>query len=363
MIKILTPFLFIQICILSANAQTPIYSSDMPNAGDSIKISIAGGIGTSDATLTGANYTWDFSALTPNSSRFEKYDSPFSFQIPYNYIFNPTNTSYGKNNPQRTGAVATFSITAAYDFYKETTANFIQVGAAYTINGTPIPFIYSPADTIYRFPMNYLNTDSCNYKYGLGVPTFGYYGQKGHRVNVVDGWGNITTPYGTFSALRLKSTVTSIDTVYYASLFFGTNLPMQTKHEYKWLTTGLKIPLLEIDANVIAGNETITNVAYIDSVSRVGITEINNIANISVFPNPASDQLVLQYHMVSAATVKISICNVLGETMTIVENGKMAIGENLNVINLKELKLSEGIYFVNFESNGSREIKKIIISK
>jgi hypothetical protein len=364
MSKIITSFFTFFIVLSFAKAQITITSADLPDAGDSIKLSITNNIGSADATLTGPNYTWDFSALTPNNGRFEKFDSPSTFPIPYNYIFNPTNTSYGKNNPQKTGTIAPgYSIDAAYDFYKETTVNFRQIGAAYTINGTPMPFMYSQFDTIYRFPLNYMNTDSCNYKFGLGVPTFGYYGEKGHRVNIVDGWGSITTPYGTFDALRVKSTVTAIDTIYYSALSFGLTLPARTTHEYKWLATGLKIPLLEIDANVTGTSEVISNVAYIDSVSRVGISEITGINNLSVFPNPARETEILKYNLLSNSSVKISINTILGSTLAIISDEKRFAGEQQLTIDVKALGLSEGIYFVYFECNGGRTIKKIVVEK
>lgn len=364
MSKIITSFFSFFILVSLSNAQIQITSADMPDAGDSIKLSTTNSIGTADATLTGPNFTWNFSALTPNNGQFDKYDSPFTFPIPYNYIFNPTNTTYGKNNPQRTGTIVTgFSIDAAYDFYKETTINFRQIGAAYTINGTPIPFMYEQYDTIYRFPMDYLNTDSCDYKYGLGVPTFGYYGQKGHRVNTVDGWGSITTPYGTFDALRIKSTVVSIDTVYYAAFFLGTNLPARTRHEYKWFANGLKIPLLQIDANVTGASEIISNVAYIDSVSRVGISEIANNINLSIFPNPSNGEIMLEYNLISNSKIKISVNNLLGKTLAVITDEKRFAGEQMTTIDVRELALSAGIYFVNFECNGTSTIKKIIVQK
>jgi hypothetical protein len=364
MSKTITSFFSFFTLITLSNAQITITSADMPNAGDSIKLSMTNSIGSADATLTGPNFTWDFSALTPNSSQFDKYDSPSTFPVPYNYIFNPTNTTYGKNNPQRTGTIAPgYSIDAAYDFFKETTVNFRQIGAAYTINGTPIPFMYSQFDTIYRFPMNYLNIDSCDYKYGLGVPTFGYYGQTGHRVNIVDGWGSITTPYGTFDALRVKSTVVSIDTVYYAAFSFGSNLPARTRNEYKWIATGLKVPLLQIDANVAGGTEVISNVAYIDSVSRVGISEIANQISLSVFPNPANDQIMLEYNLISNSAIKISINTILGNTIAMIADEKRFAGEQMTTIDVKALGLSAGVYFVNFECNGTRTIKKIIVQK
>jgi hypothetical protein len=349
-------------------AQITIHQSDMPNAGDSIHVSVTNTTGGPDPSLTGVSYSWDFSTLTPNSQRSENFDSPLTFPSPYNLIFNPFNTTYGKNNYQNTGSPAPgFSIDAAYDFFKESSANLRQIGAAYTINGTPIPFMYSLYDTLYRFPMNYLNIDSCDYKYGLNIPTFGYYGQKGHRVNEVDGWGAIITPYGSFAALRVKSSIATIDTVYSDAFGFGTNIPRPLKHEYKWMATGKKIPVLEVDAVVTGGTDNVTNVVYIDSlragVPQTGIAENAFSTHLSVYPNPCIDKAFVQYELSASARIKISVSNTLGQILAVIADGNMATGTQLAVIDVKGLNLNPGIYFVTLESGKNKEVKKIVVGR
>lgn len=354
------------ICLIGGTAsfaQITVTSADMPNAGDSIKVSVTNSTGGVDQTLTGANYTWDFSTLTPNNQRYEKFDNPSTFPGIYAAIFNPFNTSYGKNNYQNTGTIAPgYTIDAAYDFFKESTVNFRQIGAAYTINGTPIPFLYQKPDTIYEFPMNYMNIDSCDYKFGLSVPTFGYYGQKGHRVNVVDGWGSVTTPYGTYNVLRVKSTVMAVDTVYSSSFGFGTNIPRPLRHEYKWITNGKKIPLLYIDEN----GGTVTNVVYVDSiragVPQVGIAENPLSTEFSLYPNPASDQLTLQFSMTSPAKIKVQLCDVLGQQISILTEGSFTSGKQSISVDLKQLQLKSGVYFVSLECGNIMKIKKLIVA-
>ena len=80
------------------NAQIVISSADMPTAGDSIIVSNASVTGFSDSLLTGANFTWDYSSLTPSSQQYEKFDAPQTFTSPFNFFFSTTNTTFGKNN-------------------------------------------------------------------------------------------------------------------------------------------------------------------------------------------------------------------------------------------------------------------------
>ena len=348
-------------------AQITISSADTPNAGDSVKVSVNTSVGSSDPTLTGANYTWDYSSLTPTNQQYEKFDSPQNFTSPFSFLFNANNTSYGQNNYEfKTIPLPGANITAAYDFFKESSSQLKQVGSGYTVNSIPIPFIYSSEDIIYNFPIDYLNTDSCDYKFGLPIPSMGYYGETGHRVNVVDGWGEITTPFGTFQALRLKSTIKAIDTIYSTSLGFGTIVSRPLSYEFKWLAAGMTIPVLKINASVVAGNLTVTNVRYIDStrtgVPQVGIAEntLNNLS-VTVYPNPCVNQINLKYNLVTTTPIKISITDIIGKIVSQIANETQISGSHQKSISIADLKLTTGIYFLNLQTNNFIETHKIVV--
>ncbi len=351
------------------NAQITINSSDMPNAGDSVLISVTINIDTNDVTLTGANYTWDYSTLAPDFQRYEKFDSPLTFPTPFNLIFNIFNTSYGNENNILTSLpIPGVTLDMAYDFLKESSSKFRQIGAGYTINGIPLPFLYSSDDVIYRFPMDYLNTDSCDYQFGLPIPTIGYYGQTGHRVNVVDGWGTVTTPYGTFNALRVKSTISAVDTVELDIIGIGTNIPRPLRYEYKWLATGMQIPVLKVDASDVFGTMAITNVEYIDTViagvPQLGIAENGHTNfNSSVYPNPFVDNMSVQYNLSTKTHLKMSLTDIFGKTIAIVLDETQTAGTHHQEVTVSDLDLASGVYFFIIQSDSSREVHKIVVSK
>jgi len=351
------------------SAQISITSSDMPNAGDSVLISVSTSIDTNDVTLTGANYSWDYSTLLPDFQRYEKFDSPLTFPVPFNFLFNPSNTTYGnENNILTTLPLPGVSLDMAYDFLKESSTKFRQIGAGYTINGIPLPFLYSSDDVIYNFPVDYLDTDSCDYKFGLPIPSIGYYGQKGHRVNVVDGWGTVKTPFGTFNALRVKSTILAIDTIALDALGFGTNIPRPLRYEYKWLATAKQIPVLKVDANFVGGNIVVSNVEYIDSiipgVPSLGIADyLNNNFNAIVYPNPFVDETTVQYTLAVKSHVKISITDIVGKTIAIVSDELQNTGTYQKNLNVAELDLSQGVYFVILQSPTAKSVHRIVITK
>lgn len=349
------------------SAQITIVSSDMPNAGDSVLISVTTSIDTNDVNSTGANYTWDYSTLIPDFQRYEKFDSPFTFPLPFNLLFNPFNTSYGNENNILTSLpIPGVTLDMAYDFLKESSSQFRQVGAGYTLNGIPLPFLYSSNDIIYNFPLDYLDTDSCDYKFGLPIPSIGYYGSEGHRVNVVDGWGTLTTPFGTFNTLRVKSTIAAIDTLALDVLGFGTDIPRPLRYEYKWLATAMQIPVLKVDASDIFGTITITNVEYQDTllpgVPQLSISSYSNDNfNSIVYPNPVVDNSVLQYTLLEKSNVKISMTDIVGKTISIIADQSQVSGTYQQQINVSELP--QGVYFVVLQTNKGRVVHRIVVSK
>ncbi|MBL7883381.1 MAG: T9SS type A sorting domain-containing protein, partial [Bacteroidia bacterium] len=340
---------------IHANAQITVTSADMPNANDSIVLSTADLAGVSLPIAIGTNMNWDYSALVPTIQRYDKYDSPTTFTSPFNLLFSPLNCSYGRDNYALTTLpIPGIQLTDAYDFLRESTTSYRQVGAGYTFNGAPIPFFYTQQDVIYKFPMHYGNMDTSNFKFGLPIPSLAYYGQTGTRQNNVNGWGDITTPFGTFQALLVTSQIDVIDTVYVDALGFGFNINRPTKYEYKWLANGKKIPVLQIDANQIGGNLVVSNVQFLDSlrsnVPHIGINESDlPITNISIYPNPSNSQINLSYTLSTTENVVISIVDILGKEVLKVVNEKQMLGDHKKLINISNL--DAGAYFIQLNTN------------
>lgn len=273
-------------------AQITITSADMPNIGDTLRYSQASPtsvIGYNFAT-TGANHTWDFSNLTHVSQSVDTFVSVLSTPIFYYPSF-LTNASIARKG-ESFGAMG-FSLTNVYEFYKETNTYFAQVGFAAQLNGIPLPTLFSAPDYIYRFPLNYGNTDSCSFGYTFSVPGLITYKNQSKRVNVVDGWGTLTTPFGTFQTVRVKSTITSRDSIASDSLPFPVPPITTTTIEYKWLANGYRAPLL----TATAGGMGMTTVTYMDSYKPTsgtvdpGLSKSGDRLNIDIHPNPVGSTL------------------------------------------------------------------------
>lgn len=245
---------------ITVKAQITITSNDMPGMSDTLRFSSANIDGVTDSMyqISGANMTWDFSHLEANSQGLESYKP--SLQTPYAGFFFGLNR-YGKLEADSIG-FGQFVFRDVYRFYKNTNAQFEIEGVGLKYSGFPIPSYYADNDEIYQFPLDYNDFDSSTFDYTLTLLTFGSLNTKGYRTNSVDGWGQVTTPYGTFNALKVTTDIVSTDSVSFGFLNFG--FPNHQR-EVKWLANGEGYPIVQVSGAVVGGTFTPTTVEYRDS--------------------------------------------------------------------------------------------------
>jgi hypothetical protein len=260
--------IFSLLTCIRALAQISITENDMPDAplfgqGDTIRYSTASATTAGiNVTQTGANYNWDFSFLQPSGQGINEYKN--SATTLYSFLGAGFN-AIGLKQPNVNLQVV--QLTDAYEFYNKTSSVFEAKATGYSISGIPLGSSYSNTDKIYQFPLNYNDVDTDDFHYTLsisnvpGISISVTYIRAGQRVNEVDGYGNITTPFGTFACVRVKSTITETDSIDFG--FFPINVP-NNRIEYKWLVNGIKIPVLEIDQNVVLGVATTSSIKYRD---------------------------------------------------------------------------------------------------
>ncbi|MBL4625008.1 MAG: hypothetical protein JKY42_07710, partial [Flavobacteriales bacterium] len=259
---------------LQSFSQITITDADMSSVNDVVIESVVplNSLDTIDPSLTGVNYTWDFCHLSIDNQRVDTFISVSSTPLTYQFYFNNAflypgyDASYAKRGQEINFNQAGIgvSITDVYDYFKNDASDYKQVGFGANINGIPASIQYDGIDYIYRFPMNYGNIDSSNAAFVVDVPTLGTYGQKIDRRNEVDGWGEITTPFGTYDALRVRTTLTITDTVYLTLANFGTTIPRPAEYVYTWLANGEGIPIMTVTTREIVGVETVTGASFKD---------------------------------------------------------------------------------------------------
>jgi|GEM_PF-1468408 len=289
-----------------ALAQTApsITAADMPVVGDSLRLSQASPLLPASAPplgRAGANQTWNYAGLTATAQRVVRYNSVNTaagalLQLTFNSLFSP-DTRATLVSPQGLPAAAgTLPITDPLEFSAVSGADYRLVGYGGTISGTAVPVTYvsrAQQDVIYRFPLSYgsaADVSNSLLTTPAALASSGYFSQQRRRTNQPDAWGTLTTPFGTFQALRVVTTLADHDSIALGGAP-GQGLTLPVVREYKWLAKGVHVPLLTITTTAAAGNEVVASVEYRDVFRRfVGLAAHGAAteAAFSAYPNPSA---------------------------------------------------------------------------
>lgn len=341
-------------------SQITITSADFPSADDTVLVSVSYDLGM-DVSNTGTNHTWDFSTLSIDEQRIDTFYNVSSASIGYQAVFNNqwTNPDYDADYYQN---FRTFDLSAAeqagvtierpVQFVKFASSQLQNVGMGFVMNGYEIPAQADTIDIEYNFPVNYNdNWESRSYIHLDLNPAFnGEYVRHQQRYSDVDGWGTVTTPFGTFTAIRVRSEIISQDSVY-VDPFGWFEVPTPDIAIYSWMANGMKMPVLRITTEIDGGNETVTSVEFPDKDRQMMSVSESNIHLTKIYPNPASDQINISW---SNQMDWVKITDVSGKV--VYENNNPTSFLNLDVSNW-----NKGMYFVKSSFDNKEEISKFII--
>jgi len=377
--KILPAFCLILssiIVISKINDKFLLDSTDFPQAGNVFSLRNITISPTYNANLnnTGANKVWNYADLANEIGNYTTKDyiqvtqTPFAYQFFFN---NPILSAYRANHaieapPLPIPPQANVSISDIYNYFKLSDETYEMVGFGANINNVPTSNRYIPKDIMYRFPLAFGNRDTSNAAFNVNVPGLGFYGQKINRINEVDGFGQIILPSGIYDVVRVKTSLTTIDSIFYADFNFGINLPPQRTFEYKWFAKGEGIPLLTIITRIGGGpgggggnQAVISNIEYKDGTVSAPFDVANN-HKVNVFPNPSKANNFVNV----VISENLEFKNLVIETIDI--TGKVINTESISnatkSIRINTNELSAGVYYLNMIfDNDTRAVKKLII--
>ena len=147
-------------------------------------------------------------------------------------------------------------------------------------SGVPSPSFFTDDDEIYQFPLEYNDFDSSTFRVNTGVANVFSFIQKGYRLNSVEGWGIVKTPYGTFDCLKVKTSIHESDSIVISSIPLP-SIPRVTI-EYKWLAVEEKMPVFEVMGTELLGQFAITTIRYRDKFIKTGIEDFEQHSNVLV---------------------------------------------------------------------------------
>jgi len=358
--------LFLLFINLALNAQITIGAGDFANANDTDRVSIATIPTGLNYKATGADTSWDYSFLQWSSQRVDQLLNPTNTNPLYalyfaNVSFNSHRANIASPGTLNISISSLLTVNTLYNFFYKSNSAYVQQGLGMSIDNIPTEVAMATRDTLYKFPLHYGDQDQCASGFKITLPVIGGVTHTQTRTNQVDGWGNLTTPFGTFPVLRVYTEIVSYDSVYIDTLHAGINVPLATQRQYKWIGNGEKEPLLEINTQVVLGIETISSIVYRDSVRNPPVviirpTGINDPAadlSFNVYPNPATTSFMVscsgyqgevQMRVVDLAGTELLLKTITGAVETIDAS-----------------QFAKGVYLVMLTDGKQTQVRKIII--
>jgi hypothetical protein len=313
-IPTLTSYLFLS---LNVFAQTTVTGDDLnPLQGQT---SVVYQCPIVSQGLPGANQTWDLSGLESTTTITRSYTSS---AVPGATIRQNKNTN----------GVAT-SLDLKCD-------NSGQEIIAQSNETTFVVGYYNPKKTL-ALPAVYNVSHQDNYHAAAsGTPVYG------ELTELVDGYGTLITPEGTFSnVVRVH-----LHDNFYVETNLGTRY--YTEDTYTWYKAGIKDELASTTSIAEVGQAPYYESALYLETTTYGLTE-EEMGKLTVYPNPATSNFSIKPS--EAAVKSITITDAEGKLY------KCSYKEVANSIVLDSEELSSGVYFVRLTyASGKAEQAKMV---
>lgn len=330
-------------CAAGSNAQTLTQANHAPIVGDMFQ--------TVDCTTVGVNpggngtgQTWNFSSLTVMSTT-----------VTMNGV---TAASTGSTATYPSASMALSPGTGTNSFYSSTSSILNYWGGNNSMAGQQITLAYTSPAVYCSYPFSFGSTANTAIA-GSATTIVGSGNFSGTNTVTASGTGMIMLPGGYNFTNILKVTNTQALTF---TLAFGTGTVTQNKYDY--YSPLSKYPLFSISnttlSTSLAGTTTETLVTINNNYKTVGINESANkaLANVTVYPNPAKDNINISFSNENAEPASYQLVNVLGQSIR--QQSIPAVkGESLYNINLSDVE--SGIYFVKLTVGNKTSVTKITV--
>lgn len=333
-------------------AQITLDRSHMPSPGDAPISSIADTLLMLEPGPGGTDLRWDFRNLLPIAQRR---DSFVAVPILYQAFFFGADLARFIPTPDSLGPI---SLDVAYQFYNKTSSAYENMGTGFEVSGIPVSLRNEPEDVVYRFPLTYGDRDTSTSQAELDLGTFGldlYIFQRQTRINEVDGWGSLQTPYGSFEVLRVKTTLMAYDSVAFDTTNFAFERPEQVI--YSWLSAEEVVPVLQMNQLRLGQQLQTVSVSYRDSLrnlNSVGLGTPLREARVRLYPNPARTYVQLDLPHSPAQGTRVDLLSLRGELLR-----KQALHQRTTRLSLEGL--SPGMYLLRLLQHGQPFFGRLVI--
>lgn len=282
----------------------------------------------------GPGVSWDFSQLvnimTAQVTAIDPSLAPAGNQFPdANLALNMNDTVY------------TYTLVNENGFY--------YLGTQLAAGMYPYVMAYSDSRQFLAFPFTYNDIFFDTYK-GVSIVLVAEVRMSATSNVLADAYGTLTLPTGTYTdVLRIRILDEEIDSIFVKGILTSVETTFRT--QYLWYAPHSKTPLLSYEIVEVAGT-TDTVCFYSPTGSGASENAQAGLSGLNVYPNPASDFLMVESGTAGPAKVYISLVNQLGQSMFSGERDQLRAGPISERIDIGSFPA--GIYFVRI-SNAAGE--------
>lgn len=286
----------------------------------------------------GANVTWDFSNET------------ISETIGNYTVMTPAQVDGSENFP---GATMVWTVDMGFgilsSFMSFDNNAFTSYGGQFEGAGFSSVSTYTDPIVNFTYPLVYQNTGSDVYS-GTSSGVSAEIEFSGDQSFVVDGYGTVITPYGTYSNV-LRVTTTDTKTTNASGFEIVSN-----STETNWYSPDYPAPVMSIlhsedynDGTNIDSSKSMSALVSYTPASTTGLADRYNQNVFNIYPNPASDHITLTFDDVKAN----SVLNIYSSTGKLVETRSIQSHQKTDVTTL-----SPGLYIAVILVDGKQYAQK-----
>ncbi len=363
----------------TALAQITITSATFPVAGDTLKMAIDNSPAAGVVTITppGGNQTWNFSGLQVDATR--------------DIIFRPAS----EGSVQVPGAELFALSSPNWEEYYNVTSNSFELqadyGIRYDVVGNSL-FNYRPPVIERRAPVNYFDINQISPEGVASFPPGAFppaliaaliaavtfpidslrYRTVISRLDVVDAWGSLSIPGGTYNVLREKRTryqqilLDGKDpvlgwrdvTVLALQVGFCCVRRFDTLITYNFWNDMAKEPIAVV--NTGSNGLVVQSVTYkYNNITSVPEQTPLEFALLQNYPNPFNPSTRIPFSISRSGVVSLKVYDILGRELQTLVNEQLNPGSYEATFD--GARLASGVYYYRLEANGFVQTKKLVL--
>lgn len=325
----------------TAVAQPTFTSSNVTTVGQSQSFFVCDSFATDYANVTGANVTWDYSAIFG-----------YNGTTATNNIVDPATTPNGNDFP---GATEADEMQGNLMIYRADDADSIYSQGYFfsepNIGDISVQLSDDPM-RLMQFPFTY-NDSYSDYHKGEAVTTgFGNLPFDGTTNVTADGYGTLIVGGTTYTnVLRIKIVENSVAD---GGIILQVPVTRTQYYYYDFATSNFPV-FMHVTIDLQGTAQT---AVYSQAQPGVQSLDENLLSAVNVYPNPTKGNLLINFSSASNQTVNVEILDLLGKKVSTLSTKNAVKGINQLNADLSDYEM--GVYFVRITQGNTVVTKKII---